>query len=81
MANVSMKVKRGQLVAVVGDVGSGKSSLIAAIMGQIRQTRGEPIKVHGTISYVPQEAWLLNETLRDNIVRLFLFFFYCGAIS
>ena len=61
-------MKKGELVAVVGDVGSGKSSLLAAIMGQMNQTKGTKMKIYGNISYVPQEAWLLNVLLKENIV-------------
>ncbi|KAG5461158.1 MAG: P-loop containing nucleoside triphosphate hydrolase protein [Olpidium bornovanus] len=68
LSRISLEVKRGQIVAVIGDVGSGKTSLIAALMGQIRQVAGPKADVYGTTSYVPQEPWLLNYTLRDNIV-------------
>lgn len=67
LSRISLKVKRGQKVAIVGDVGCGKSSLLAALLGQIRQTRGEPVKMYGTTAYMSQEAWLLNLTLRDNV--------------
>jgi len=67
ISNIDLHVKRGQIVAVIGDVGSGKSSLLAALLGQIRQVSGPKMQIYGTTSYVPQEAWLLNETLRDNI--------------
>ena len=53
-------------MAIVGDVGSGKSSLLAALLGQMKRTEGD-CKVYGSLSYVPQEAWLLNMSLRDNI--------------
>jgi ATP-binding cassette subfamily C (CFTR/MRP) protein 1/ATP-binding cassette subfamily C (CFTR/MRP) protein 2 len=42
--------------------------LLAALLGQIRQVKGDVLKVYGSVSYVPQQAWLLNETLRDNIL-------------
>ncbi|KAJ9087822.1 hypothetical protein DSO57_1029227 [Entomophthora muscae] len=67
LQGLDLNVKHGELVAVVGDVGSGKSSLIAAILGQMRQVGGECLKVYGSVSYVPQEAWLLNMVLRNNI--------------
>jgi ABC-type multidrug transport system fused ATPase/permease subunit len=64
---LSFTAKKGRVVAIVGDVGSGKSSLLAALLGQMIQVEGES-KVMGTIGYVPQEAWLLNMSLRDNII-------------
>ncbi|KAG0272417.1 Multidrug resistance-associated protein 1 [Linnemannia exigua] len=69
LQDINLKVKRGEVVAIVGDVGSGKSSFVAALLGQIRQTGSGPkLKLYGKSSYVPQEAWLNNLTLRENIV-------------
>ena len=67
LQNISLKARQGQKIAIIGDVGAGKSSLLAALLGQIRNVRGE-FKVCGSVSYVPQQAWLLNETVRDNIL-------------
>ena len=67
LTGINLKAKKGDKIAVIGDVGSGKSSLLAALLGQIRQVRGDRLKVYGSTSYVPQEAWLLNTTLRDNV--------------
>ncbi|KAF9120602.1 Multidrug resistance-associated protein 4 [Mortierella sp. 14UC] len=64
---ISMKIKPGDLVAIVGDVGSGKSSTLAAIMGQIRLMAGSRT-VRGTLAYVPHDAWLLNATAKENIL-------------
>ncbi|KAJ3274523.1 Multidrug resistance-associated protein 1 [Terramyces sp. JEL0728] len=66
--DISLKLKKGSKIAIVGDVGSGKSSIIAAILGQIRQVRGDSIKVYGSTAYMSQEAWLLNMTLRENVL-------------
>lgn len=67
MKNISFTARKGKLTAIIGETGSGKSSLLAALLGQMRVAQGE-YKVEGSISYVPQEAWLLNMSLRDNIV-------------
>ncbi|KAF9282831.1 hypothetical protein BGZ68_005732 [Mortierella alpina] len=64
---ISMKVEPKELVAIVGDVGSGKSSTLAAIMGQIKLVAGDRA-VHGSLAYVPHDAWLLNATLKENIL-------------
>lgn len=66
--NITLKIKKGAKVGIVGDVGCGKSSLLAALLGQIRQVRGETVKVYGTTAYMSQEAWLLNMTLRENVL-------------
>ncbi|KAJ3170330.1 Multidrug resistance-associated protein 1 [Geranomyces variabilis] len=68
LTDINIDIKRGAKVAIIGDVGSGKSSLIAAILGQIRQTEGNVIDVYGSTVLMSQEAWLLNVTLRDNIL-------------
>ena len=65
--SITMSLKRGEIMAVIGDVGAGKSSVIAALLGQIKKTSGD-IKVFGSTAFVPQEAWLLNCSLRDNIL-------------
>lgn len=67
LKNFNFIAKKNKVVAVVGDVGSGKSSFLAALLGQMKQISGE-CKVYGSISYVPQEAWLLNMSLRENII-------------
>ncbi|KAI8893994.1 P-loop containing nucleoside triphosphate hydrolase protein, partial [Globomyces pollinis-pini] len=68
ISNISIKVKRGSKVAIVGHVGSGKSSILAALLGQIRHVRGDTVKVYGSTAYMSQEAWLLNMTLRENVL-------------
>lgn len=67
LQNISLKVKRGQFIAIVGKVGSGKSTLLSAILGELNKTCGS-IEVCGNISYVPQTPWLFDSTLRENIL-------------
>eukprot|EP00094_Tigriopus_californicus_P001437 TCALIF_01392-PA protein Name:"Similar to Abcc1 Multidrug resistance-associated protein 1 (Mus musculus)" AED:0.04 eAED:0.04 QI:0/0.8/0.33/0.83/1/1/6/0/1537 len=64
--NISLKIKEGSLVAIVGQVGAGKSSLISAMIGEMERTQGS-INTKGKISYVPQQAWIQNGTLQYNI--------------
>uniref|UniRef100_A0A674BMM9 ATP binding cassette subfamily C member 2 n=1 Tax=Salmo trutta TaxID=8032 RepID=A0A674BMM9_SALTR len=64
---VSLEIKPGKLVAVVGVVGSGKSSLISAMLGEMHSAKGF-INVQGSVAFVPQQAWIQNATLRDNIL-------------
>jgi len=52
---------------VVGRVGSGKSSLLAALLGEMRRTGGW-LNVEGSVAYVAQQAWMRNMTLRDNVL-------------
>lgn len=67
LKNVSLEIKPGKLVAVVGVVGSGKSSLISAMLGEMHSAKGF-INVQGSVAFVPQQAWIQNATLRDNIL-------------
>ncbi|KAK0420356.1 hypothetical protein QR680_014630 [Steinernema hermaphroditum] len=66
LRHITMTVKKGELVAVVGEVGSGKSSLVSALLGEMTKKEGT-IDLSGTIAYVPQQAWIQNATLKDNI--------------
>ncbi|XP_054158120.1 ATP-binding cassette sub-family C member 2-like [Oppia nitens] len=68
LKDITLNIKRGSLVAIVGRVGSGKSSLFSAILGDMYQTGGQRSTIAGSVSYVPQTAWIQNMTLRDNIV-------------
>ncbi|XP_019116392.2 ATP-binding cassette sub-family C member 2 [Larimichthys crocea] len=67
LKNVSLDIKPGRLVAVVGAVGSGKSSLMSALLGEMHSTKGF-INIQGSLAFVPQQAWIQNATLRDNIL-------------
>uniref|UniRef100_A0A383VW30 Uncharacterized protein n=1 Tax=Tetradesmus obliquus TaxID=3088 RepID=A0A383VW30_TETOB len=57
----------GELVAVVGRVGAGKSSLFQAILGNMDPVQGTA-ESGGRVSFVPQNPWCQNLTLRDNIL-------------
>ncbi len=61
--SLNFSVKKGELVAVVGTVGSGKSSLLSSLLGEMYKFNGT-INVNGTISYVPQQAWIQNATVK-----------------
>uniref|UniRef100_A0A8C3ACM5 ATP-binding cassette, sub-family C (CFTR/MRP), member 3 n=1 Tax=Cyclopterus lumpus TaxID=8103 RepID=A0A8C3ACM5_CYCLU len=65
--NINVMVPQGSLLAVVGHVGCGKSSLISALLGEVEKLEGE-VSTRGSVAYVPQQAWIQNATLRDNIL-------------
>ncbi|XP_061912298.1 ATP-binding cassette sub-family C member 3 isoform X1 [Entelurus aequoreus] len=65
--NINVMVPHGSLLAVVGHVGCGKSSLISALLGEMEKLEGE-VSIRGSVAYVPQQAWIQNATLRDNIL-------------
>uniref|UniRef100_A0A1Q3F1A4 Putative abc transporter c family member 3 n=2 Tax=Culex tarsalis TaxID=7177 RepID=A0A1Q3F1A4_CULTA len=64
---VSLHVQPGTLVAVIGPVGSGKSSLIHAILNELPLEAGN-IRVNGEVSYASQEPWLFSGSVRQNIL-------------
>lgn len=64
--DINISIPTGKLVAIVGEVGSGKSSILAALLGEIPKIRGRVI-VNGSIAYCPQQAWIQNATVRQNI--------------
>jgi len=59
--------RRGSLVAVVGSVGSGKSALLGALLGDLHKRAGQ-VTVRGSMALVAQQAWIQNASLRDNIL-------------
>uniref|UniRef100_A0A674BJY3 Canalicular multispecific organic anion transporter 2-like n=1 Tax=Salmo trutta TaxID=8032 RepID=A0A674BJY3_SALTR len=65
--NINLMVPQGSLLAVVGHVGCGKSSLVSALLGEMEKMEGD-ISIRGSVAYVPQQAWIQNATLRDNIL-------------
>ncbi|XP_013411190.1 multidrug resistance-associated protein 1 isoform X2 [Lingula anatina] len=67
LKEINLDIDRGQLVAVVGSVGTGKSSLLSALLGNMDKIEGTT-KVSGSVAYVPQQAWIQNCSLRDNIL-------------
>uniref|UniRef100_A0A8B9GD33 Multidrug resistance-associated protein 1 n=1 Tax=Amazona collaria TaxID=241587 RepID=A0A8B9GD33_9PSIT len=65
--SINFTVPEGSLVAVVGQVGCGKSSLLSALLGEMDKKEGYVV-VKGSVAYVPQQAWVQNATLQDNII-------------
>jgi len=68
LSNINLSVIKGDLIAIVGHVGSGKSSLLSTMIGDMEKT-GLDTKVNlvGKISYVPQHAWMQNASLQNNV--------------
>ncbi|ORX39512.1 hypothetical protein BCR36DRAFT_416970 [Piromyces finnis] len=67
LQDINLCIKKGSLTAIVGGVGSGKSSLINAIIGEMKQESGRVI-IGGSYSYCSQKAWIRNANIRDNII-------------
>ncbi|KAK9021794.1 hypothetical protein V6N11_011764 [Hibiscus sabdariffa] len=67
LRNITLEVRMGGKVAVCGEVGSSKSTLLAAIIGEVPNIQGS-IQVFGKIAYVSQTAWIQTGTIQENIL-------------
>ncbi|KAG5866797.1 hypothetical protein JTB14_031470 [Gonioctena quinquepunctata] len=65
--NINLKVPRGKLIAVIGPVGCGKSSLLQTLLGEL-DIVGGTMNIKGNYSYASQEPWVFASTIRQNIV-------------
>ena len=65
--NVNIAIPKGQLVAIVGSIGQGKTSLLNAILGEMQCTNGN-VSMTGSIAYCSQTAWLQSNSIRENIL-------------
>uniref|UniRef100_A0A452EJ78 Multidrug resistance-associated protein 1-like n=1 Tax=Capra hircus TaxID=9925 RepID=A0A452EJ78_CAPHI len=67
LKDLNIKIPEGALVAVVGQVGSGKSSVLSAILGEMEKLKGV-VQRKGSVAYVSQQAWIQNCILQENIL-------------
>ncbi|XP_067673483.1 multidrug resistance-associated protein 1-like isoform X3 [Haliotis asinina] len=67
LKEINLSVEEGSLVAIVGAVGTGKSSLLSALLGEMDKISGT-VNVKGSVAYVSQQPWIQNATLKDNVV-------------
>ncbi|KAK2503012.1 hypothetical protein MC885_017373, partial [Smutsia gigantea] len=64
---INLVVSKGTILGVCGNTGSGKSSLLSAILGEMYLLEGS-VGVHGSLAYVPQQAWIIAGSVRENIL-------------
>lgn len=67
LQNIDLEVKCHELYCVVGKVGSGKSSLLAAILGQLKIVGEGSIKIGNSVAYCEQSPWIMNASVKENI--------------
>ncbi|XP_071665793.1 multidrug resistance-associated protein 1-like isoform X3 [Patagioenas fasciata] len=67
LKNLSVSIPEGSLVTIVGQVGSGKSSFLSAVLGEMEKLEGT-VQRRGSVAYVSQQAWIQNDTLQENIL-------------
>ncbi|CRK89767.1 CLUMA_CG003444, isoform A [Clunio marinus] len=67
LSDLNIKIRNGQLCAIVGSVGSGKSSILQLLLGELSINTGN-VFIKGDISYASQDSWLFSDTVRNNIL-------------
>ena len=67
LENIDIIIRKGELSCIVGRVGAGKTSFLEAILGNIWKIKGEVV-VHGRVAYVAQQTWVMNASVKENIV-------------
>lgn len=65
--NLNLILPKNKLIAVVGAIGSGKSSLLSALVGEMKSDTNTRVTFCGSVGYSPQQAWIQNATIRENI--------------
>lgn len=69
LQNLNFKIQQGESIAVVGAVGKGKSTLLQLILSELNPVQGQiTIPQKWSVGYVPQEAFIVNSSLRENII-------------
>ena len=77
LKNINLEIKKGSLVALIGKIGSGKSSLISSLFGELYEYHGTDktnfnkspqVYMNGSVSYVPQTSWIKSCSIKDNIL-------------
>ena len=67
LREISLAIRRGELIGIIGGMASGKSTLMSALCGEIKRTRGT-FHMFDRSVYVPNSPWLKSGTIRDNIL-------------
>lgn len=67
LKDINVRVKAGEFVCIIGKVGSGKSSLVQALIGEMHKEAGL-LKFKGKIAFATQQAWLMNASVMQNIL-------------
>ncbi|MCQ2818077.1 MAG: ATP-binding cassette domain-containing protein [archaeon] len=69
LKNINLEVKKGEFLCIIGEVGSGKSSLLQAMLNNMLPVNYDTkIILNGSVSYVSQIPWIQNATVRDNVI-------------
>ncbi|KAF7457478.1 ATP-binding cassette protein [Cryptosporidium felis] len=67
LTRISFNVSKGHTLGIIGSVGSGKTTLVELLLQELHPTIGS-ISSKGTVFYCPQTSWIINSSIRDNII-------------
>ena len=67
LCGITLTIRKGEMLAITGAVGSGKSSLLTAILRELPLRKGT-LSIHGKVAHVPQMPWVFSGTVRENIL-------------
>ncbi|KAM3727270.1 Multidrug resistance-associated protein [Dirofilaria immitis] len=67
LKNITLDVRKKELLGICGPVGSGKTALLSSIIGHLPQNNGS-LNVSGPTAFVTQTPWILNRTVQSNIL-------------
>lgn len=68
LKDINTTIKKGSFTIVIGDIGSGKTSLLMAILNEMITANESTISLSGKIAYSAQKPWIMSATVKDNIV-------------
>ena len=66
LTNLNLAAEKGELVLILGKVGTGKSTFLQGLLNEVVESKGD-VHIGGSVAYCPQTAWILSGTIRDNI--------------
>ncbi|EDO04969.1 hypothetical protein SS1G_07453 [Sclerotinia sclerotiorum 1980 UF-70] len=67
LQDIHFSAHKGELTCIVGRVGAGKSSFLQALLGDLWKVKGQVV-VHGKTAYVAQQPWVMNASVKENIL-------------
>ena len=67
LKDLNFVARKGELACIVGRVGQGKSSFLQSLIGDLHKVKGE-VTLRGNAAYVAQQSWVMNASVRENIV-------------
>ena len=68
LSGIDLTIKKGELVGIVGKFGSGKSSLVNSLLGEMNFEGLPSLNTNGRIAYASQKPWIMSDTVRNNIL-------------